>query len=231
VSAPPLRILIADDQRLVRAGFRLILEAQPDIDVVGEAADGLTAVDLATRHRPDVILMDIRMPRLDGLEATRRLIDPPSDVAARPGDPPRIVILTTFDLDEYVYAALQAGASGFLLKDVSPEQLVAAVRTVAVGDALLAPSITRRLIERYAQARPTVGVVPDALERLTAREMEVFRLVARGMSNAEVAAELVVSEATVKTHVAGILGKLGLRNRAQAVVLAYESGLVKAGAR
>jgi DNA-binding NarL/FixJ family response regulator len=229
VSAPPLRILIADDQRLVRAGFRLILEAQPDIDVVGEAADGLTTVDLATRHRPDVILMDIRMPRLDGLEATRRLVDPSSD-SARAGDPPRIVILTTFDLDEYVYAALQAGASGFLLKDVSPEQLVAAVRTVAVGDALLAPSITRRLIERYAQARPTVGVVPDALERLTAREMEVFRLVARGMSNAEIAARLVVSEATVKTHVAGILGKLGLRNRAQAVVLAYESGLVRAGA-
>jgi DNA-binding NarL/FixJ family response regulator len=228
VSAPPLRILIADDQRLVRAGFRLILEAQPDIDVVGEAADGLTAVDLATRHRPDVILMDIRMPRLDGLEATRRLVDPSSD-AVRIGDPPRIVILTTFDLDEYVYAALQAGASGFLLKDVSPEQLVAAVRTVAVGDALLAPSITRRLIERYAQARPTVGVVPDALERLTAREMDVFRLVARGMSNAEIAAQLVVSEATVKTHVAGILGKLGLRNRAQAVVLAYESGLVRAG--
>jgi DNA-binding NarL/FixJ family response regulator len=228
VSAPRLRILIADDHRLVRAGFRLILEAQPDIEVVGEAADGLTAVDLATRHRPDVILMDIRMPRLDGLEAARRLIDTSSD-SARTGDPPRIVILTTFDLDEYVYAALQTGASGFLLKDVSPEQLVAAVRTVAVGDALLAPSITRRLIERYAQAAPSVGVVPDALERLTAREMEVFRLVARGMSNAEIAAQLVVSEATVKTHVAGVLGKLGLRNRAQAVVLAYESGFVRAG--
>jgi DNA-binding NarL/FixJ family response regulator len=228
VSAPPLRVLIADDQRLVRAGFRLILEAQPDIEVVGEAADGMTAVDLATRHRPDVILMDIRMPRLDGLEATRRLIDPPSGTG-RTGEPPRIVILTTFDLDEYVYAALQAGASGFLLKDVSPEQLMAAVKTVAVGDALLAPSITRRLIERYAQAAPSVGVVPDALGRLTAREMDVLRLVARGMSNAEIAAQLVVSEATVKTHVAGILGKLGLRNRAQAVVLAYESGLVRAG--
>ena len=220
-----LRVLIADDQALVRAGFRMILEAQPDIEVVGEAADGETAVDLAKRHRPDVILMDVRMPGLDGLEATRRLID-----TAQPGHVPRIVILTTFDLDEYVYAAIQAGASGFLLKDVSPEHLVGAIRTVAIGDALLAPSITRRLIERYAHTRSGVTDVPDVLAMLTPREVEVFRLVARGMSNVEIAEHLVVTEATVKTHVAGILGKLGLRNRAQAVVLAYESGVIRAGA-
>jgi DNA-binding NarL/FixJ family response regulator len=225
VTTPTLRVLIADDQALVRAGFRMILEAQEDIQVVGEAADGETAVDLARRHRPDVILMDIRMPGLDGLEATRRLIEPGQAGAAS-----RIVILTTFDLDEYVYGALQAGASGFLLKDVSPEHLVGAVRTVAVGDALLAPSITRRLIERYARTRSGVSEIPDVLGLLTPREGEVFRLVARGMSNGEIAEQLVVTEATVKTHVAGILGKLGLRNRAQAVVLAYESGLVRAGA-
>jgi DNA-binding NarL/FixJ family response regulator len=223
-TALPLRVLIADDQALVRAGFRMILEAQPDIEVVAEATDGEIAVDLARRHRPDVVLMDIRMPGLDGLEATRRLMD-----AASAGAGTRIVILTTFDLDEYVYAAIQAGAAGFLLKDVSPEHLVGAVRTVAVGDALLAPSITRRLIERYAQARSGVAEVPDVLGLLTPREIEVFRLVARGMSNAEIAEQLVVTEATVKTHVAGILGKLGLRNRAQAVVLAYESGLIRAG--
>jgi DNA-binding NarL/FixJ family response regulator len=225
VTALPLQVLIADDQGLVRAGFRMILEAQPDITVVGEAADGETAVDLARRLRPDVILMDIRMPGLDGLEATRRLIG-----RSQAGSAPRIVILTTFDLDEYVYAAIQAGAAGFLLKDVSPEHLVGAVRTVLVGDALLAPSITRRLIERYAMSRSGVSEVPDVLALLTPREVEVFRLVARGMSNAEIAEQLVVTEATVKTHVAGILGKLGLRNRAQAVVLAYESGLVRAGA-
>jgi len=167
------------------------------------------------------------MPGLDGLEATRRILqsdDPPSNA------PPRILILTTFDLDEYVYAALQSGAAGFLLKDTSPEQLVAAVRTVVVGDALLAPSITRRLVERFARPQPTADVAPDALAALTPRETEVLRLVARGMSNAEIAAELVVTEATVKTHVAGVLGKLGLRNRAQAVVFAYESGLIRAGA-
>jgi DNA-binding NarL/FixJ family response regulator len=222
-TASPLRVLIADDQALVRAGFRMILEAQPDIEVVAEAVDGEVAVDLTRRHRPDVVLMDIRMPGLDGLEATRRLVDAEASPA------PRIVILTTFDLDEYVYAAIQAGAAGFLLKDVSPEHLVGAVRTVAVGDALLAPSITRRLIERYARSSSGIAEVLDVLGLLTPREIEVFRLVARGLSNAEIAEQLVVTEATVKTHVAGILGKLGLRNRAQAVALAYESGVIRAG--
>ncbi len=227
--ALPLRVLIADDQALVRAGFRLILEAQPGIEVVADAPDGEAAVRLARRFRPDVVLMDIRMPGLDGLEATRRLLEPAGDgIAGAPT--PRVLILTTFDLDEYVYAALRSGASGFLLKDVSPEQLVVAVRTVALGDALLAPSITRRLIERYARPpAPPAGSI-GALATLTPRETEVLRLVARGMSNAEVADTLVVSEATAKTHVGAILAKLDLRNRAQAVVLAYESGLVRAGA-
>ena len=228
MSEPKLRVLVADDQELVRAGFRMILEAQPDIEVVAEAPDGEAAIRLARRFRPDVVLMDVRMPGLDGLEATRRLLQPSGHDAA--GPPPRVVILTTFDLDEYVYAALQSGASGFLLKDVSPEHLVGAVRTVAVGDALLAPSITRRLVERYARPTGGVEVAPAALASLTPRETEVFRLVARGMSNAEIAEQLIVSEATVKTHVAGVLAKLGLRNRAQAVVFAYESGLVRAGA-
>jgi DNA-binding NarL/FixJ family response regulator len=222
VTSPAVRVLIVDDQALVRAGFRMILEAQPDIAVVGEAADGETAIRLAARFRPDVILMDVRMPGLDGLEATRRML------AAGEGVALRIVILTTFDLDEYVYAALQAGASGFLLKDVSPEQLVSAVRTVSAGDALLAPSITRRLVERFARPAPMPAPARQAaMATLTARETEVFRLVARGMSNAEIADALVVSEATVKTHVAGILAKLDIRNRAQAVVLAYETGLVE----
>jgi DNA-binding NarL/FixJ family response regulator len=229
VNSPRLRVVIADDQVLVRAGFRMILEAQPDIEVVAEAADGDAAVRLTRRHRPDVVLMDIRMPGVDGLEATRRLLRPKSGDSTEGGAPPRIVILTTFDLDEYVYAALQAGAAGFLLKDVSPEHLVGAVRTVAIGDALLAPSITRRLVERFAKPRETLAADPGALARLTARETEVFRLLARGMSNAEIAETLIVSEATVKTHVAGILAKLDLRNRAQAIVLAYESGLVRAG--
>jgi prevent-host-death family protein len=229
-SAPPLRVLIADDQALVRAGFRLILEAQPGIEVVAEAADGDAAVRLTRRSRPDVVLMDVRMPSLDGLEATRRILGEAVGEAAGAGQPPRILILTTFDLDEYVYAALRSGASGFLLKDVSPEQLVAAVRTVAVGDALLAPSITRRLIERYVQPPAAPSGSIEALGSLTPRETEVLRLVARGMSNAEIADMLVVSEATAKTHVAAILGKLDLRNRAQAVVLAYESGLVRVGA-
>jgi DNA-binding NarL/FixJ family response regulator len=228
-----LRVLIADDQALVRAGFRLILEAQPDITVVAEAGDGEAAVRLARHHHPDVVLMDVRMPGLDGLEATRRLLAGPDErgapaaAASRPA--PRVIILTTFDLDEYVYAALRVGASGFLLKDGSPEHLVAAVRTVTGGDALLAPTITRRLVERYARPPVSPEVAPEALAELTTRETEVLLLVARGMSNAEIAAELVVSEATVKTHVAGILAKLGVRNRAQAVVFAYESGLVTAG--
>ncbi|HEX6867616.1 MAG TPA: response regulator transcription factor [Candidatus Limnocylindrales bacterium] len=222
--SPSLRVLIVDDQALVRAGFRMILEAQADIEVIGEAADGETAIRLSNRLRPDIVLMDVRMPGLDGLETTRRLLGDTS----RPA--PRVVILTTFDLDEYVYAAMQAGASGFLLKDVSAEQLVAAVRTVSIGDALLAPSITRRLVERFARPEAALAVAPDALASLTPREGEVFRLVARGMSNAEIAAELVVTEATVKTHVAAILAKLGLRNRAQAVVFAYESGVVRATA-
>jgi DNA-binding NarL/FixJ family response regulator len=228
MSGEPLRVLIADDQALVRAGFRMILEAQPDIQVVAEAADGEAAVRLTRRHRPEVVLMDIRMPGVDGLEATRQILGDTG--ASTPATAARIVILTTFDLDEYVYAALQAGASGFLLKDVSPEHLVGAVRTVAVGDALLAPSITRRLVERFARPPEAPDVSPAAVAQLTAREREVFLLVARGMSNAEIAAQLVVTEATIKTHVAGILAKLGIRNRAQAVVLAYESGLVRAGA-
>jgi DNA-binding NarL/FixJ family response regulator len=220
-----VRVLVVDDQALVRAGFRMILEAQPDIAVVGEAPDGEAAVRLARRLRPDVLLMDIRMPGMDGLEATRRVLEPANAEA------PRIIILTTFDLDEYVYAALQSGACGFLLKDVTPEHLVGAVRTVAAGDALLAPSITRRLVERYARPASSPAAVASAaaLGDLTPRETEVFGLLARGLSNGEIAESLVVSEATVKSHVAGILAKLGLRNRAQAVVLAYEAGIVRVG--
>jgi DNA-binding NarL/FixJ family response regulator len=217
-----VRVLIADDEALVRAGFRMILEAEEEIEVVGEAVDGQQAIDEALRRKPDVVLMDIRMPRLDGLEATRRLL-------ARGDGRVRVLVLTTFDLDEYVYEALRAGASGFLLKDAAPEQLAAAIRAVAQGDALLAPSITRRLIEEFA-GRPPASAKPRELSELTERELEVLKLIARGLSNAEIAATLVLSETTVKTHAARIFMKLDLRDRVQAVVLAYESGFVQPGA-
>ena len=217
-----IRVLVVDDQALVRGGFRLILDSQKDVEVVGEAADGREALDRVDALEPDVVLMDIRMPRLDGLEATRHLVQ--RDRA------PRILILTTFDADEYVYEAMKAGASGFLLKDVRPEQLAEAVRVVAQGEALLAPTITRRLIEQFVRRPPASGGRPDELAELTERELDVLRLVARGLSNAEVAASLVVSEATVKTHLTHILTKLRLRDRVQAVVVAYESGLVQPGA-
>jgi DNA-binding NarL/FixJ family response regulator len=213
--------LIVDDQSLVRAGFRLILESQTDFEVVGEGQDGTEAVTLARRHHPDVLLMDIRMPRLDGLEATRQILENGSSQC-------RIVMLTTFDLDEYVYEALRAGACGFLIKDVTPEQLIAAVRLVAAGDALLAPSITRRLIERYALRDAPTAVTRDISE-LTPREADVLRLIARGLGNQEIAEKLFVSEATVKTHVAHIFDKLHVDNRVQAVVVAYESRLVSPG--
>ena len=236
--ARPVTVVIADDQTLVRRGFRLILKAA-GIDVVAEAADGEQAVAAAGEHHPDVVLMDIRMPKVDGIEATRRIITagPPS-----PAGRPRIIILTTFDLDRYVYEALTAGASGFLLKDVTPEHLVAAIQLVRTGDALLAPSITRRLVERFATA-PAPAQALQALtassapripgrdvSALTPREFEVLGLIARGMSNTEIAASLVLSEATVKTHVARILAKLDLRDRVQAVVLAYETGLISPAA-
>jgi DNA-binding NarL/FixJ family response regulator len=217
-----VRVLIVDDQALVRAGFRMILDAEEDLDVVGEAHDGVAAVDAARRLKPDVVLMDIRMPELDGIEATRRVIEAGGDA------PPRVLMLTTFDLNEYAYEALRAGASGFLLKDVAPEQLADGIRVVARGDALLAPSITRRLIHEFARATPASGP-PPGFDDLTAREVEVFRLVARGLSNAEIAGELIVGETTVKTHVARLLMKLGLRDRVQAVVLAYESGIAVPG--
>jgi len=220
-ASPVPRVVIADDQTLVRGGFRLILNSA-GIPVVAEAADGKEAVAATLSHRPDVVLMDIRMPEMDGLEATRRIL-----AAQGARSDVRIIMLTTFDLDQYVYAALSAGASGFLLKDVSPEHLIAAVRLVRRGDALLAPSITRRLVERFA---PRAAAAPGGdLSCLTPRELEVLGLVARGMSNAELAAELTLSEATVKTHVARILAKLQLRDRVQAVVLAYETGLVSPG--
>jgi DNA-binding NarL/FixJ family response regulator len=217
------RVLIADDQALVRAGFRMILDAEDDLDVVGEASDGAEAVKLARQLKPDVVLMDIRMPELDGIEATRRI----AELAADP--PTRVLMLTTFDLNEYVYEALRAGASGFLLKDVPPEQLAAGIRIVAQGEALLAPSITKRLIQEFARATPATPEPPKGLDELTARELEVFKLVARGLSNAEIAQELIVSETTVKTHVARVLMKLDLRDRVQAVVLAYESGIAVPG--
>jgi len=215
------RIVVADDQALVRAGFRSILDRQGDLEVVGEAGDGVEAVEVCRATRPDVVLMDVRMPRADGLEATRRLM------ADR--DPPRVLILTTFDLDEYVYAALKVGASGFLLKDASPERLVDGVRAVASGDSLLAPSVTKRVIETYVSAPPPSAGTPAALAALTDREREVLVEIAAGRSNAEIAAALHLSEATVKTHVTRVLTKLGLRDRVQAVVLAYECGFVRPG--
>ncbi len=218
-----VRVLIVDDQALVRTGFRMILEAEEDIDVVGEAGDGIEAITEARRLEPDVVLMDVRMPELDGIEATRRLL-----ANGGAGDT-KVVMLTTFDMDEYVFDALRAGASGFLLKDVPPERLIDGIRAVANGDALLAPSITRRLIEEFVRTGPATSSPPPALGELTARELEVLQLIARGLSNAEIAKELFVSETTVKTHVAHVLMKLGLRDRVQAVVLAYEAGVVQPG--
>lgn len=217
-----IRVLVADDQELVRTGFRVILNAEPDLQVVGEARDGNEVIEAARRLHPEVVLMDIRMPNLDGIEATRRIV-------AGTGSP-RVLILTTFDLDEYVYEALRAGASGFLLKDAAADELLQAIRVVAAGEALLAPSITRRLIEDYAR-RPAPRRQPDALADLTARELDVMRLLARGMSNTDIARELFLGDATVKTHVARIFSKLSLHDRAQAVVLAYETGLVQPGDR
>jgi len=216
-----IRVLICDDQALVRGGFRAILGAHPEFEVVGEAENGAEAVALAERRLPDVILMDIRMPVLDGVQATRQLV--------AQGSPARILVLTTFDLDEYVHAAIRAGASGFLLKDVTPAQLLEAIRVVAAGEALLAPSVTRRLLERFAATLPAGDSSGEALAQLTAREKEVLRLVASGRSNAEIASDLVVSEATVKTHISSVLRKLGLRDRVQAVIVAYETGLVRSG--
>ena len=217
----PLRVLVADDQELVRAGFRLILEAA-GFDVVGEAPDGAVAVELAARHRPDVVLMDIRMPVLDGIAATRQLTTSGADA-------PKVVILTTFDLDDYVYEALRAGASGFLLKEAPRADLIAAIRVAAAGDALLAPSVTKRLIEAFV-ARPAQTLPsPSRLASLTPRERDILLLLARGRSNLEIARDLVVSEATVKTHVTHLLAKLGLRDRVQAVILAYETGAVTPG--
>jgi DNA-binding NarL/FixJ family response regulator len=216
-----IRVLVADDQALVRAGFRAILEAQEDLEVVGEAADGGDAVTIARAVRPDVVLMDVRMPGVDGIEATRRLV--------RDGDAPRVLMLTTFDLDEYVYEAMKAGASGFLLKDAPRDQLVGAVRTVAAGDALLAPALVRRLIEDFVRRPPPGARSPTDLGELTERELEVLELIARGLANAEIAEQLFLIEATVRTHVSHIFAKLGLRDRVQAVVLAYETGLVQPG--
>jgi DNA-binding NarL/FixJ family response regulator len=217
-----IRVLVADDQSMVRAGFRMLLAGEPDIDVVAEASNGLEAVDKTVHHRPTVVLMDIRMPELNGLEASRRILA--ADETAR------ILILTTFDLDEYVYEALRAGASGFVLKDDPPEQLIAAVRVVAGGDALLSPAITKRVIDQFTRVpRPTPP--PQRFADLTERELEVFRLIARGLSNAEIGGELYISDTTVKTHITHILQKLGLRDRVQAVVLAYETGVLNSDLR
>ena len=217
-----VRVLLADDQAMVRGGFRMILEDEPDLQVVGEAVDGLDALEAVRRARPDVVVMDIRMPRLDGVEATRRLL-------AGDGPHPAVLIVTTFDDDEYLYEALRAGAAGFLLKNAPPEELVEAIRAVAAGEGLLSSAVTRRVIEEFARSAPRRGVTEAAFEELTEREVEVLRLVARGLSNAEIAEELVIAHGTVKTHVARILMKLGLRDRIQAVVLAYDAQLVRPG--
>jgi DNA-binding NarL/FixJ family response regulator len=220
--ARPVRILLADDQPLLRTGFRMVLGGEPDLDIVGEAGDGAEAVELARRLLPDVVLMDIRMPRMDGVAATRTIVAQKLPV--------RVLILTTFDLDEYVVGALQAGASGFLAKDVPADDLVAAIRTVAAGEAVVAPRILKRLLDKFADALPDPSAGPPrGLDTLTEREREVLGQVARGLSNAEIAKALTVSETTVKTHVGHVLGKLGLRDRVQAVVLAYESGLIRPG--
>jgi DNA-binding NarL/FixJ family response regulator len=231
VSAPepgggtgPVRILVVDDQDIVRAGFAALLGSQPDFEVVGSASDGAAAVRLCDALRPDIVLMDVRMPVLDGIEAARR-------IGERPGPGPRIIMLTTFDLDEHVYDALAAGASGFLLKDMAAERLFDAVRVVASGEALLAPTVTRRLIGEFVRMRPRAAAAGAALAALTPRETDTLRLVAEGLSNAEIAERLVVSAETVKTHVSRVLGKLGARDRAQAIVLAYEHGLVVPGRR
>jgi len=227
-AAGPIRAVVVDDQAMIRAGFGALLAAQPDIVVVGEAADGAEAVVLVARERPDVVLMDVRMPVLDGLEATRRILaDAPVEDPA--GWTPKVLVLTTFDVDDYVFEALRAGASGFLLKDATPDALLEAVRAVAAGDSLLAPGITRRLIEHFVATRPRAVAAPDAVADLTPREREVLVCIARGLSNAEIAAELFIAEQTTKTHVSRILGKLGLRDRVQAVVLGYEIGLVTPG--
>ena len=218
-----IRVLVADDQALVRRGFTALLDSAVDIDVVGEAENGAEAVALAASARPDVILMDVRMPHMDGLEATRRITGDPTLAAAR------IIILTTFDLDEYVHESLRAGASGFLLKDTLPDELLYAVRVVAAGDALIAPKVTRRLIEEFGRRPGPAPVADDVLDQLTDREREVLVLVSRGMSNAEIAAEIFVSHATVKTHVSRLLMKLGVRDRAQLVMVAYETGLAQPG--
>jgi DNA-binding NarL/FixJ family response regulator len=214
-----IKVVIADDQALVRGGFRMILDAREDIEVAGEAADGAEAIALVGEHDPDVVLMDVRMPNVDGIEATRQIV--------ASGSPARIIILTTHDVDEYVFAALRAGASGFLLKDVRPPDLVEAIRVVARGDALLAASVTRRLLDRFAAVLPDDAAKPADLDELTERELEVLRLVALALSNAEIAARLVLTEATVKTHVSAVLRKLDLRDRVQAVVFAYDVGLVR----
>jgi len=221
-AAGPIRVFVVDDQALVRAGFRMILEAEPDLVVSGEAADGQQAVDRISADPPDVVLMDVRMPGVDGIEASRRILGDPTHAGVR------VIMLTTFDMDEYVYDALLAGASGFVLKDVPPEQLVDGIRAVHTGSSLLSPAITRRIIEARL-ARPTPGPVPRVLESLTPREREILGFLARGLSNAEIAEALVVSETTVKTHVGRVLMKLGLRDRVQAVIFAYESGVVTLG--